>query len=142
MSRLTASLFRVALATLTAFGVLALGSGAANAADGSAQPVNLALLSPIQLVPEDQSVKGFRLSLLYGRNQDVEGIDLSLIGVNDGNGSGIQFGAINYAETVEGIQLSFLNLADQLHGIQIGILNFAKNGFMPVFPIFNFNFDD
>ena len=35
-----------------------------------------------------------------------------------------------------------VNWAESLNGLQLGIVNFAKNGFLPVFPIFNFHFND
>ncbi len=148
------------------------------------KPINLALFAPIQIVPEGHSVKGFRFSLLYGKNHNVEGLDLSLVGIandfkgvqvalagiNNGNFTGLQWagvgvvkkqmtgvqfnfvnvaesmkwvqaGAVNYTETAEGLQISFVNWTETLHGLQIGLLNFAKNGFLPIFPFFNFNFD-
>lgn len=186
MFRFNASLIRLMLLVLVVSAQFLVLDSRKAAAEGNPKPVNLALLAPIQLVPQDQSVKGFRFSLLYGRNYDMEGLDISLVGLNDNDFSGVQFaavgitkkkftgvqwaaiswageslegaqlgffngtkdmkwiqvGTINYAESVEGIQLSFINFTDYLHGIQVGILNFAKNGFMPVFPLFNFNFDD
>lgn len=31
-----------------------------------------------------------------------------------------------------------MNVAKRIEGVQIGLLNFAKNGFLPMFPFFNF----
>ena len=53
----------------------------------------------------------------------------------------VQAGAVNYTETAEGLQISVVNWTETLYGVQIGLLNFAKNGFLPIFPFFNFNFD-
>jgi hypothetical protein len=41
----------------------------------SEKPIQLSLFSPIQLVPEDNAISGVRLSLLYGRNTYVTGLD-------------------------------------------------------------------
>ena len=158
--------------------------GEARAQESVTKPINLALFAPVQIVSEDHSVKGFRFSLLYGKNHNVEGLDLSLVGIandftgvqvalagiNNGNFTGVnwggvsvvkkemkgvqlsfvntaesmkwfQFGAVNYTQSAEGLQVSVVNWTESLHGIQIGLLNFAKNGFLPIFPFFNFNFD-
>ena len=158
--------------------------GETAAQESVTKPINLALFAPVQIVPEDHSVKGFRFSLLYGKNHNVEGLDLSLVGIaNDftgvqvalagitnGNFTGVnwggvsvvkkdmkgvqlsfvntaenmkwvQFGAVNYTQLAEGLQVSVVNWTESLHGVQIGLINFAKNGFLPIFPFFNFNFD-
>ena len=39
-------------------------------------------------------------------------------------------------------QLGFINITDRLKGFQFGFINVARNGFLPVFPIFNFGVDD
>lgn len=54
-------------------------------------PVNLALFNPVQIVKEDQAVTAFRFSLIYGRNTDMTGLDLSLVGMNTGDVSGVSF---------------------------------------------------
>jgi len=43
------------------------------------KPVQLSLVTPIQIVPEDQSLKGFRFNLLYGKNASVSGLDIGLV---------------------------------------------------------------
>jgi hypothetical protein len=35
-------------------------------------------------------------------------------------------------------QVGFINVTKQITGFQFGFLNIAENGFLPVFPIFNF----
>ena len=42
-------------------------------------PFQIALVTPVQLVPEDDSVSGIRLNLIYGRNTTITGLDLGLI---------------------------------------------------------------
>ena len=39
------------------------------------KPIQLSLLSPIQLVSEKYAISGVRLSLFYGRNTYVTGLD-------------------------------------------------------------------
>ena len=43
------------------------------------RPIQLALLTPVQLFPETDTVCGVRLNLLYGRNVSVTGLDIGLI---------------------------------------------------------------
>ena len=67
---------RVALAALT----LALATGfAAPLAAQEEKPIQLALLAPVQLFPESDAVKGVRVSLIYGKNAAVTGLDFGLI---------------------------------------------------------------
>ena len=58
------------------------------AADG---PVNISLFAPVQIVKETESVTAFRLSLIYGKNVDMGGLDLSLVGQNTGSFTGISW---------------------------------------------------
>jgi len=176
-----------ALIVIVILSLLPMGTAVrAHAESGQGKPINLALFNPVQIVPETEDVNGLRLSLLYGKNRNMTGLDVSLVGVNSGlfqgvqlglvswvegdvtglqwatvgqthgtmngvqlglyNGAttleGFQWGAINMTDDAHGLQLALLNWTETLHGLQIGLLNFAKNGFLPFFPIFNFNFDD
>jgi uncharacterized protein YjbI with pentapeptide repeats len=187
MMQMSISPLRMALvADFAACVLLSSSVQGAETQETPSKPINLALFDPVQIVPRDQSVKGFRFSLIYGRNYDVEGLDLSLVGLNDNDFKGVQlalvglsnrnfnglqwatvswtggslegvqlgffngakdmkwvqFGGVNYSEAAEGLQLSFFNWTESLHGLQIGIVNVAKNGFLPVFPLFNFNFEE
>ena len=61
----------------------------------------------------------------------------------NGSGKGLQASGVTVSDDYIGLQLGVVNYAVQLHGIQIGLINIIKNGGMlPVFPIFNFSFDD
>jgi hypothetical protein len=70
------------------------------------------------------------------------GAQLGLVSITGGWFKGAQLGwAFNYAKVATGLQLGVVNYAETLHkGLQIGLVNIAKNGFLPVFVIFNFNF--
>jgi hypothetical protein len=121
-------------------------------------PVQLSLFSPIQIVPENQSIAGVRLSLLYGSNANMKGLDWGFVtktsgnftgvqwgfvGLVDGNGlgwqsnlvsitngafEGLQWGFYNSANRMNGLQLGFINSAGSMKGIQLGLLNFIKSG--------------
>ena len=107
-------------------------------------PVQLALFTPVQIVPEDQPVNGFRFNLIYGRNLSVTGFDLGLINHSTGGLSqGVQFGFVGLVEEdftgwqnnsfnitrgrFEGLQWGFYNYANQMNGIQFGFINYAVN---------------
>ena len=62
--------------------------------------LQLSLFNPVQMVPEDQSIKGISLDLFYTVNADVTGFSLSFLGVNrvTGNEKGVQWGLGNWDE--------------------------------------------
>lgn len=82
------------------------------------------------------------------------GVVSGLFSLIDGEMKGFQFGFVNYASTLNGFQLGFVNTASALSGFQLGLVNWAErgyglqiglinvfgDGFLPVFPIVNFNF--
>lgn len=149
--------------------------------------------------PDDPNVNGFRLSLLYGENDSMGGLDVgfvsvsesaelsgvalvlgmhklnssmtsgaafALVNLHEGNDTGLNAAFINLVNDVENgvdfgfvniaggttlvdiggfnmaesstAQLGFINVTDEIKGFQLGFLNVAKNGFLPVFPFFNF----
>lgn len=136
-------------------------------------PIQLALFNPIQIVPENESVSGLRLNLIYTKNANVTGLDLGLVNettgkqlgvqwgfvnltdggfsgwqagsvnITKGSSVGLQTGWVNYHESnFNGLQISIVNYSATLKGLQIGLINIiGKGGFLPVFPIFNFDFD-
>ena len=140
---------------------------------GQGKPIQLSLFTPIQIVPESESVSGFRFNLIYGKNANVTGLDLGLVnkstgmqegvqwgGVNltdggvtgwqngfvnvsKGSSVGLQTGGVNYHQGhFHGLQFSIVNYAATLKGLQLGIINIiGEGGFLPVFPLFNFDFD-
>ena len=123
----------------------------------STKPIQLALVPDVQLVPQEESVAGFRLNI-YGCNQDVTGVDIGLVHQADGNFRGAEFGIVNmvhgdysgmqlagiYSDTkaqitgwqvgmgthagyMKGVQLGFVNMADDMTGIQIGLVNIINS---------------
>jgi hypothetical protein len=130
------------------------------AAQAKERPINLSLVTPIQIFPDTDSIVGFRFSLLYGRNANFTGLDLGLVNhttgqfkgvqfglvgigeqgflgwqdnvvnITNGKMEGLQFGAVNYAEHARGVQLGLVNYAGTISGIQIGIVNIIRKGGM------------
>lgn len=136
-------------------------------------PFQLSLFNPIQIVPENESVSGIRLNLIYTKNVNVTGFDFGLVNVTTGKQLGVQWGGVNVTDGgvtgwqsgfvnisrgnsvglqtafvnyhgghFNGLQFSVVNYAATLEGLQLGLINIiGEGGFLPVFPIFNFDFD-
>ena len=108
-----------------------------------------------QLVPEDIDVSGLKINLPYGSNQNVAGIDIGFVSINDNvaalqlnwlnvsndSFSGIQFGIVNLSgasaglsfsffnstESIsKGVDLAFINTALEHRGVQIGLINYTE----------------
>lgn len=108
------------------------------------KPIQLALFNPIQIFNENTSITGLRISLLYGKNATVSGLDWGLVNhTTSGVSKGVQFGLVglveaNYVgwqdngvniteEKFEGLQLGIVNYAGTVSGVQIGLVNYASN---------------
>lgn len=106
------------------------------------KPVQLALLNPVQMFPDTTPIAGLRLSLLYGRNVSLTGVDLGLVNhTTTGPFLGYQWGGVGLAESdftgwqncwvnvtkgkMEGFQWGFVNYANHASGFQLGIVNYA-----------------
>jgi hypothetical protein len=83
---------------------------------------------------------GFQLALLLNMASQLEGLQLS--GVNfSGDLRGAQISPlINDATRLHGFQFGLVNFSEKSSGVQFGLLNFMKDGFLPFFPVINFNF--
>ena len=106
------------------------------------KPIQLSLFSPVQLVAEDNAISGVRLSLLYGKNKYVTGLDWGLVShCTSGMSKGVQFGLVGLVDTdfmgwqstavnitkgnFEGFQWGFVNYAGHANGFQLGFVNYA-----------------
>ncbi len=109
-------------------------------------PLQVALWNPVQLFPEDDTVGGLRLNVIYGRNQDVSGVDLGianstnrhakglhvggLINTVDQDTTGLQIGGLlnDVGQEMRGVQVAGIaNGAGDMKGVQVGILsNYAE----------------
>jgi hypothetical protein len=137
------------------------------------KPIQLALFNPVQIFPENTSIAGLRINLIYGKNASVTGLDWGLVNsttgiqkgvqfglvnltnggfsgwqdglvnISKGNSQGLQTGGVNYHEGYfNGLQLSIVNYTETLKGLQLGLINIiGEGGFLPFFPVFNFDFD-
>lgn len=102
----------------------------------------MALYNPLQIVDEDTDVQGVRLSLIYGKNATVEGVDVGVVAqsrdaqglvlaglhIVDEDFQGIQVsaGAATHG-SASGVQASFfLNAARDLEGIQLSTVNLLQ----------------
>jgi hypothetical protein len=107
------------------------------------RPIQLALVTPVQIYPEGDTISGIRLNLLYGRNSTVTGLDLGLVNhTTAGLSKGVQLGFLNMTETdfmgwqhgwanvtqgdFEGFQWGFFNYAKFANGFQLGFVNYAE----------------
>lgn len=108
---------------------------------GQARPVNLALVTPIQIFPATDSVAGVRLNLIYGRNAGMTGLDVGLANHVTGATTGVQWGLVNISgsfvgwqsgavnvteEEFQGLQWAWINSAGRINGLQLGLVNYAK----------------
>jgi hypothetical protein len=108
------------------------------------KPVQLALFNPIQIFNENTSITGLRISILYGKNASVSGLDWGLVNhTTSGTSKGVQFGLVSITEanfigwqsngvnitkgSFEGLQWGIVNSAGTVSGVQIGLVNYAAN---------------
>ena len=63
------------------------------------EPFEFALFTPLQVRGENSAIQVFRLSLLYGSNVSVKGLDVGLVSRNTGGESkGLQWALVGYVE--------------------------------------------
>jgi hypothetical protein len=108
------------------------------------KPIQLSLFSPIQLVNEENAISVVRLSLLYGRNAHVTGLDWGLVSHStSGTSKGVQFGLVGLVDAdfvgfqstavnitkgnFEGFQWGVVNYAGHASGFQLGFVNYAMS---------------
>ena len=105
-------------------------------------PYQLALIHPLQTSNSIHSVKGWRLNIFYGVNQNVSGLDVGLVNQVEGDQKGVQIGLFNTSFKSSGIQIGLFNRTEYLNGLQIGILNMHGMGdqFFRILPGINFSF--
>lgn len=108
----------------------------------------------------------FGVSRLTG---DLTGVDHSVVTLHDGTDRGLNASFVNLVHRMDAganvawvnvvddysmvdlgglnvsarstVQLGFVNITERIEGVQLGFLNLAENGFLPVFPFFNFPVD-
>lgn len=108
----------------------------------ASKPVQVSLFPPIQLVSENEAIGGVRLSLLYGKNTTVTGLDIGVVShATTGVSKGVQFGFVGIVDAdftgfqdtwvnvtkgkMEGFQWGVVNYAGHASGFQLGFVNYA-----------------
>jgi hypothetical protein len=111
-------------------------------AHAQSKPIQLSLLTPVQIFPESAPIAGIRLNLLYGRNVSVHGLDVGLVNhTTTGHFKGAQFGVVGIADAdfdgfqdnwvnivkgkITGFQWGAVNHAVSASGFQLGLVNYA-----------------
>jgi hypothetical protein len=106
------------------------------------KPIQLALINPVQIVPESNSISGLRISLIYGKNRNMTGFDWGLVSSTTGNQVGIQWGGVGITEgdfngwqhnfvsitrgNFLGLQSGFVSYnASKVNGLQFSVVNYA-----------------
>ena len=79
---------------------------------------------------------GLNAAFINRLNNAEEAVNVAFVNIADG-GTMVDVGGVNVSDRST-VQLGFLNVTQKIRGVQIGFLNIAENGFLPVFPIFNF----
>ena len=107
------------------------------------RPLQLSLFTPLQIVPEEDTISLFRLNLIYGRNVSIRGLDLGLVNhTTRGESRGVQWGMVSWNEAdftgwqygtvnatagnFKGFQWGFVNYARSARGLQLGFVNYSE----------------
>lgn len=69
-------------------------------------------------------------------NTVESGANIGFVNIADGY-TMVDLGGLNISDR-SSVQLGFLNITERITSVQLGILNIADNGFLPMFPFFNF----
>lgn len=124
--------------------IAALGAVSATPLAAQGKPIQLALVTPVQIVPEGQGVTAVRLNLIYSVNRSVQYVDLGLVNITTGGPSaGVQWAlvAINGGAFTgwqsaagavtkgrfEGLQSGMYTSAAEGKGVQWGLVNTSNN---------------
>ena len=94
---------------------------------------------------------GLNTGLVITHEGEASGVNASFVNFVKTLKSGINIGFLNITEGFSAldlsgigvsdrsnVQLGFVNVTKRIENFQFGFLNIAENGFLPVFPIFNF----
>ncbi len=129
--------------TLMAVLMVAVLLSAPASAQENQRPFQLSLVTPIQIFPDNYSINGLRINLIYGRNASVVGLDwglvnhtttglsqglqLGMVNLDDADYTGLEYGFVNVTTgNAKGMQWGFINTAGFANGLQLGFINYAK----------------
>jgi hypothetical protein len=82
---------------------------------------------------KDSGVNGAFINLL---NDASGAFNTGFVTIAQG-GTMIDFGGFNMSQNSV-VQIGFINVTERIESFQFGFLNIAENGFLPIFPVFNF----
>jgi hypothetical protein len=124
------------------FGILSLSE--------TSRASGVAFISGVHYVKQEMS-RCAAFSLVNYHTGHDSGMNGAFVNVVNDTSGAFNLGFVNYAEgatlvDLGGVnisrsstaQIGFLNMTDRIEGFQFGFLNMADNGFLPIFPIFNF----
>ena len=87
------------------------------------------------------SMTGLTASFVNIDRKDLDGVALGLWNQAGGEATGVQFGFVNYAATLNGLQVGLVNVATGGYGLQVGLVNYLSGSeVFDVLPIANFRF--
>lgn len=101
-------------------------------AHAAVSPLGISIIDPVQFPPSDFDIMGARASVVYGKNRDVTGLDLGLIGnITTGKFSGAAvsgvFNSTKGQSTILGFQLAGLGNFNSekisVYGIQAALVS-------------------
>ncbi len=112
--------------------------------DHWATPLEINLASPLQVPWYVRDVWGIRLNLIYGRSQNVYGIDVGLVGLNNADMAGVEIEGFNWIggsqyglgvgaignvvmKHAYGLQIGGIinRFVDESAGVALGLLDFT-----------------
>ena len=79
---------------------------------------------------------GLNAAFINKVNNAENAVDFGFVNIADGT-TLVDIGGLNIANSSTA-QIGFINITKKITGFQFGFINVAENGFLPVFPIFNF----
>jgi len=104
----------------------------AGVSEAAMTPLSLGIIPPVQFPPEDFTVAGARLSVLWSKHRSVYGIDLGVVGnitTQNFTGIGISggFNVTNGQTTIIGLQAAGITNVNtnklKVYGLQIAAMN-------------------
>ncbi len=106
------------------------------------RPIQISLVTPVQIFPPEDTIAGVRINILYGRNVAVTGLDIGLVNHSTGISRGLQYGLVGVVEDFqgwqshavnvangkfEGFQDGTVNVSEVFRGFQLGLVNYSKD---------------
>jgi hypothetical protein len=96
------------------------------------KPFQLSFIGPtMQLVDDDADIKGVRINLIYGVNENVTGLDVGLVNRTSDSFKGLQWGFLGVSHgRFTGWQNNWAgNVAEsEFYGLQTGLVNIVGTG--------------